>query len=134
MRGASMSSATEVNTRQQPPSEFEQPATTGVFRTPEASATAQLPLGQPAEIAISIELPYREARKQAVATFERLYILALLARCGGNVSLSARVAGLDRVYLHRLIRRYKSHGAASDSLPPDVEESGSAEDTTALAE
>ena len=34
----------------------------------------------------------------------------LLKRAGGNVSQAAREGGLDRVYLHRLI---KKHGIAS---------------------
>ncbi len=30
----------------------------------------------------------------------------LLRRAGGNVSRAAREGGLDRVYLHRLIKKY----------------------------
>lgn len=53
---------------------------------------------------------YAEARKRAIAEFERLYLLALLDRTNGNVSQAAREAGIDRVYLHRLIRRHKVKG------------------------
>jgi DNA-binding NtrC family response regulator len=54
--------------------------------------------------------PYDEARQQAIAEFERVYLRALLERHGGNVSQAAREAGIDRVYLHRLIRRHSIKG------------------------
>jgi DNA-binding NtrC family response regulator len=50
--------------------------------------------------------PYFEAREQAVAAFEHDYAQALLARAGGNVARAARAAGIDRAYLHRLLRRH----------------------------
>jgi transcriptional regulator of acetoin/glycerol metabolism len=56
--------------------------------------------------AVSAELPYKQARGQMIEAFEREYVRALLAKHDGNVSKAARVAGIDRVYLHRLIRKY----------------------------
>lgn len=56
-------------------------------------------------------LRYGEARKLAMAEFEKRYVIDLLQRNDGNVSLSAREAGMDRVYLHRLIRRYELKGS-----------------------
>ena len=50
--------------------------------------------------------PYFEARSEAVAAFEHDYAAALLARYGGNVARAARAAGIDRAYLHRLLRRH----------------------------
>ncbi|MDP1828039.1 MAG: sigma 54-interacting transcriptional regulator [Archangium sp.] len=50
--------------------------------------------------------PYFEARGEAVAAFEHDYAQALLARSGGNVARAARAAGIDRAYLHRLLRRH----------------------------
>lgn len=50
--------------------------------------------------------PYFEAREEAVAAFEHDYAQALLARAGGNVARAARAAGIDRAYLHRLLRRH----------------------------
>ncbi len=46
---------------------------------------------------------WRAARK----SFERSYFSALLERTGGNVTAAARAAGLDRVYLHRLLKRHR---------------------------
>jgi DNA-binding NtrC family response regulator len=49
--------------------------------------------------------PYSEARRRAQDTFEREYLSALMKKSGGKVSLAAQIAGLDRVYLYRLLRR-----------------------------
>ena len=50
--------------------------------------------------------PYLQAREEAVAAFEHDYAAALLARCEGNVAQAAREAGIDRAFLHRLMRRH----------------------------
>ncbi|MFO0607941.1 MAG: sigma 54-interacting transcriptional regulator [Polyangiales bacterium] len=46
--------------------------------------------------------PLKVARER----FERTYLAALLAETGGNVSEAARRAGVDRVTLFRMMRRY----------------------------
>ena len=40
------------------------------------------------------------------ASFELHYLTALLAWADGNISQAARKAGMDRMYLHRLVQRY----------------------------
>jgi DNA-binding NtrC family response regulator len=68
------------------------------------AATAGLPwprLGEPDFVA---------ARDQMVAAWERRYLEQLLARSGGNVSRAAREGGIDRVYLHRLLKRHRLRG------------------------
>jgi transcriptional regulator with PAS, ATPase and Fis domain len=50
-------------------------------------------------------LPFKQARKGALADFERHYLSRLLERANGNVSQAARDAGLDRSYLFSLLRR-----------------------------
>jgi len=52
------------------------------------------------------QLTYREARDAAIAAFERNYVVDLLARYEGNVSAAARAVHMDRVYLHRMMRRH----------------------------
>jgi DNA-binding NtrC family response regulator len=60
-----------------------------------------------AKNAFSDELPsYRDARAVALDTFERSYFRSLVARCGKNASLAARVAKMDRTHLAGLLRKH----------------------------
>jgi len=53
-----------------------------------------------------LELPFKEAKAQLVEAFERDYHTALLARHHGNISRAAAEAGIDRNYIHRLVKKY----------------------------
>jgi two-component system nitrogen regulation response regulator GlnG len=53
-----------------------------------------------------LELPFKEAKAQLVEAFERDYLSALLARHHGNISRAAAEAGIDRNYIHRLVKKY----------------------------
>ncbi len=68
-------------------------------------APAALPPG--ADAVVGADLPYKQARSQMIEAFEREYVRSLLAKHDGNVSRAARAAGIDRVYLHRLIKKYE---------------------------
>lgn len=57
-------------------------------------------------------MDYKEARAEAIANFESFFIIGLMNECCGNVSLAARTANLDRVYLHRLLKRHNIEAAA----------------------
>ena len=57
---------------------------------------------------VGVERPYKEARAEMLAAFERTYCRALLSRHDGNVSRAARAAGIDRVYLHRLMKKHRT--------------------------
>jgi DNA-binding NtrC family response regulator len=46
-------------------------------------------------------LSFREAK----ASFERAYFQALIKRNRGNISAAAREAGLERGYIHRLLKK-----------------------------
>jgi DNA-binding NtrC family response regulator len=50
-------------------------------------------------------LPLRDARTRWVRYFEHTYVGELLARTAGNVTAAATLAGVDRIYLHRMITR-----------------------------
>jgi DNA-binding NtrC family response regulator len=69
-----------------------------------------LPLGAAASAGDSMHVDpnatYAEARRRAIETFERSYLPRLLDVHGGNVSQAARASGIDRVYLHRMLRRH----------------------------
>ena len=43
---------------------------------------------------------------EEVTAFERAYLAALLEQAGGNMSKAARTAGIDRMYLHRLVQKH----------------------------
>ena len=80
-------------------------------------------VGPQAIQAIDAKIPYAEARRQALDGFEKGYVQALLDLHGGKVATAARAAGIDRVYLYRLMRRHGAvaggdSGAAGDDEPP----------------
>jgi DNA-binding NtrC family response regulator len=47
----------------------------------------------------------RDARQRWMRYFERTYVAELLVQTNGNVSAAAVLAGVDRVYMHRMITR-----------------------------
>jgi transcriptional regulator of acetoin/glycerol metabolism len=56
---------------------------------------------------------YKAARERALDDFERDFIVHVLRAFDKNVSKAARESGIDRVYLHKLI---KKHGIVVDEL------------------
>ena len=54
---------------------------------------------------------FKDEKHKIVDSFERRYFTALLQRNGGNVSKSAREAGIERAYLQRLIKKLGISGA-----------------------
>lgn len=55
-------------------------------------------------------VPYEEARRRAMLRFDREYLQELLRCCNGNVTAAAKMSGLSRTYLHRLLRRQRLRG------------------------
>ena len=51
-------------------------------------------------------VPFKVAKEALVEGFERAYIRAVLEACGGNLTKAARMAGIDRMYLHRLVQKH----------------------------
>ncbi len=74
------------------------PASRRLPSSPELAPSSSLPL--------DLDVPFKTAKDQVVAAFERTYLEALLQWASGNVSMAARKAGLDRMYLHRLLQRH----------------------------
>jgi two-component system, NtrC family, response regulator GlrR len=56
-------------------------------------------------------LSMKRAKEHAIEMFERVYLRQILARCAGNVSLAARVAGKERRSFQRLLRKHNLTGA-----------------------
>jgi DNA-binding NtrC family response regulator len=74
--------------------------------------------GAPPDVAegvplVDSSLPLREARQRWIQHFERAYVAELLERTGGNVSAAATLAGVDRVYMHRMVTRAGLRGQLS---------------------
>jgi transcriptional regulator with GAF, ATPase, and Fis domain len=87
-------------------------------RTPRGSAPA---LGKPHFDAMPFDptVPFRDAKNQAIARWERWYIRELLAYTNGNLSQAARIVQSDRSYLRKLVRRYADGPADGDDGDDD---------------
>jgi DNA-binding NtrC family response regulator len=72
---------------------------------------------RPAEAAAA-DLPFVEARRRALDAFDRAFLAAALERHGGNVSAAARVLGLHRPSLQKLIARLGLRGDGAGVPPP----------------
>jgi transcriptional regulator with PAS, ATPase and Fis domain len=59
--------------------------------------------GTPREV---LDKPFKEAKGLLVEAFEREYLTNLLDRHNGNISRAALEAGIDRNYIHRLVKKY----------------------------
>ncbi|MEZ4400276.1 MAG: sigma 54-interacting transcriptional regulator [Kofleriaceae bacterium] len=70
------------------------------------AATAAAPGGADPDL----DLPYKQARAEVTARFERGYLVRLLERADGNVSKAARMSQMDRSHLIELIRKHRLRG------------------------
>lgn len=52
-----------------------------------------------------IDAPYLEAKNKVVDSFTRKYITSLLNKAGGNVTQAAKLSGLKRQVLQKILRR-----------------------------
>jgi transcriptional regulator with GAF, ATPase, and Fis domain len=90
-----------------------EPLAPGERRAEPAPATVA-PIPPPAAAltpAIDLTVPLRIAKQRAIEELERAYIAALLPACNGNISEMARRMGMDRMSIHRLLRRLERRGA-----------------------
>ena len=55
---------------------------------------------------VDLERPYADLKEELVDRFTRRYLERLLAHTGGNQTAAARLAGLDRTYLGRLVQKH----------------------------
>jgi DNA-binding NtrC family response regulator len=60
-----------------------------------------------------VRIPFKIAKDSVIEDFERSYLSSLLDDCGGNMSKAARSAGMDRMYLHRLVQKHGLRGPSS---------------------
>jgi transcriptional regulator of acetoin/glycerol metabolism len=60
-----------------------------------------------------MEMDYHTAREHVLGAFENAYLRHIVGTAGGNISDAARLAGVDRTTLYRLMEK---HGTRRDSL------------------
>ncbi len=61
--------------------------------------------GDALEDVLAMDLPFSQARRAAIAAFERRYVERVLAQHRGNVSLASAASGIARRYLQMIKRR-----------------------------
>ncbi len=61
----------------------------------------------------ALQESYHVARERVIARCERRYLTNLVSRAGGNMSKAARLAGVDRTTLYRLMER---HGLQRETI------------------
>jgi transcriptional regulator with GAF, ATPase, and Fis domain len=79
-------------------------------------------------ISVDVSIPYKVAKESLIDGFERAYVRAVIAACNGNMTKAARMAGIDRMYLHRLVQKHGSRdqlnaSSTLDESPPSRRES-----------
>ena len=67
------------------------------------------------ESEIDLARPFRDLKREVVASFEKRYLTRLMEEEGGNVAAAARVAGMDRKNLWSLLKKHGIHTAGSGS-------------------
>jgi DNA-binding NtrC family response regulator len=63
-------------------------------------------------MALDLELPYQEQKERLLNQFIDIYLTELLRRTNGNQSAAARIAGLDRAHLNKMVARLRQGSAA----------------------
>jgi DNA-binding NtrC family response regulator len=67
---------------------------------------------------VDVHVPFKVAKDALIEGFERAYLRAVVAECGGNLTKAARMAGIDRMYLHRLVQKYATRDQLSSGTDP----------------
>jgi DNA-binding NtrC family response regulator len=83
-------------------------------------------------ISTLLEESYHAARDRVIAQFERQYLTWLVNRASGNMSKAARIAGVDRTTLYRLMDRHGLQRSGDAGWVVEREISGGAGDALAV--
>jgi DNA-binding NtrC family response regulator len=77
--------------------------------------SVRAPSGSMTDI-VDIEVPFKIAKDRLLSDFEQRYLTAVLQWSEGRVGPAARKAGLDRMYIYRLMQKYdlKKSGSIDD--------------------
>jgi transcriptional regulator with PAS, ATPase and Fis domain len=91
----------------QPPPRVAELVTSGNPSLATGTAPSQsMPYGLSGASEEVLDLPFKEAKGRLIEGFERDYLTHLLRRHRGNISRAAAEAGIDRNYIHRLVKKY----------------------------
>lgn len=71
-----------------------------------SSSTSNSPEEPTGSFKIDATLPYKDQKSSVIADFEERYVRLLMKVHQGNVSAASRVAGIDRMSLHKILDRY----------------------------
>lgn len=74
---------------------------------------------------VDVRVPFKIAKDALIDGFERSYVAAVLDACGGNMTKAARMAGIDRMYLHRLVQKLGTRNqlpSPTESEPSSVQQ------------
>jgi len=84
-----------------------QPRESTTSGTVEAAAPRALSATVPflADLSGALDKPLPDASREVVAAFERVYLTAVLERCGGRIGEAARAAGIDPRSLYNKLKR-----------------------------
>jgi two-component system response regulator HydG len=72
---------------------------------------------EPRTSEVDIHIPFKVAKEALIDGFERAYIRQVVDACGGNMTKAARLAGIDRMYLHRLVQKLGNRGSGTPTPP-----------------
>lgn len=73
---------------------------------PDMDGEVERPSGDQVLASDVFDEPYHEARERVVAEFEQRYMKEIIQRADGNMSEAARIAGVDRTTLYRLMQKH----------------------------
>jgi DNA-binding NtrC family response regulator len=71
------------------------------------AAGAPITIGALSYPGVATPMPFKDAKDELLAGFERAYLEALLERHGGHITRAAEAAGLSRKHLYKMMRRHE---------------------------